>query len=199
MSSHGQSGVYIQGPGVRAPGIQAPGIQAPGIQAPGIQAALGIQGPSVRAGEGGESLQRILVPVDSSGQSDKALALAARFSVEVGGQLRLVHVRMWDPPARGGLGRFFWETSEQATMVLDQALTSVWACGVQASGVVVDAKRSRVARAVAAEARSWRAGVMVVARRPRTAIGVLLLGSVSAQLMREAACPVLVIHHGRRA
>jgi nucleotide-binding universal stress UspA family protein len=163
------------------------------------QSDVYIQAPGAQAAGGGQSLKRILVPVDSSGQANQALALAARFGAQVGGQLRVVHVRMWDPPARGGLGRFFWETSEQATAVLDQAMTSVWARGLPASGVVVDAKRSRVARAVAAEARSWRAEVMVVARRPRTAIGVLLLGSLSHQLMREAGCPVLVAHQGRRS
>ena len=157
-----------------------------------------IQAPGARAAAGGRSLQRIFVPVDSSGQCDPALALAARFSAEVGGQLRLVHVRMWDPAGKGGWGRFFTETSEQATAVLDRALSSVWACGVPASGVVVDAARHRVARAIAAQARSWGAEVIVVSRRPRTAVGVLLLGSLSAQLMREASCPVLVVHQGRR-
>jgi nucleotide-binding universal stress UspA family protein len=163
------------------------------------QSDVYIQTPGAYAPGGGQSLKRILVPVDESGPSDRALALAARFAAQVGGQLRVVHVRTWDPPARGGLGRFFWETSEQATALLDQALTSVWACGVPASGVVVDAKRSRVADAVAAEARSWRAEVMVVARRPRTAIGVLLTGSLSNQIMRAAGCPVLVAHQGRRS
>jgi nucleotide-binding universal stress UspA family protein len=62
----------------------------------------------------------------------------------------------------------------------------------------VDAARSRVARAIAAEARSWGAQVIVVARRRRTAIGVLLLGSLSAQLMREAGCPVLTTRPRRR-
>ena len=74
--------------------------------------------------------------------------------------------------------------------MLDQALTSVWACGVPAGGVVVDARRSEVAEAIAAEARSWHAEVMVVARRPRAAIGVLLLGSLSNQIMRAAGCPL---------
>ena len=93
--------------------------------------------------------------------------------------------------------RFYIETSEQATEVLYQALTRVWACGASASGVVVDAPRNRVARVIAAAARSWGAEIMVISRRRRTAIGVLLRGSVSAQLMREAGCPVLVTRQRR--
>jgi nucleotide-binding universal stress UspA family protein len=150
------------------------------------------------AAGGGRSLQRICVPVDSFGRADRTLALAAGFSAAVGGQLRVVHVRMWDKAAKGGGGRFYYETSEEATALLDKALTSLWADGVPASGVVVDANRACVARAIAAEARSWGAEVMVVARRPRTGIGILVLGSLSNQLMREASCPVLVLRQGRR-
>jgi len=159
------------------------GYGEPGVLIPGTDARTG----------GGGSFPRILVPVGSHGQADQALALAAQFSAVVGGQLRLVHLRRWDPPLKG-TGRFYTETSEQATAVLEKALTSVWAYGVPASGVVVDAVRSGMAHAIADEARAWRADVMVVARRRRRAIGVLVLGSLSNQLMREAGCPVLVAH-----
>jgi nucleotide-binding universal stress UspA family protein len=152
--------------------------------------------PDVWRGGGGKRLQRILVPVDPFGRADHALALAARFSAAVGGQLRLVHVRMWDPAAKGGGGRFYLQTSEQATAVLEKALTGVWNTGVPASGVVVDACRAQIARVIAAEAHSWRAEVMVVTRRRRTAIGVLLLGSLPDELMRQVSCPVLVVRQG---
>jgi len=144
-------------------------------------------------GGGGKRLQRILVPVGPFGRADHALAMAARFSAAVGGQLRLVHVRMWDPAAKGGGGRFYLQTSEEATAVLEKALTSVWNTGVPASGVVVDACRAQIAHVIAAEAHSWRAEVMVVARRRRTAIGVLLLGSLPDELIRQVSCPVLIV------
>jgi nucleotide-binding universal stress UspA family protein len=150
------------------------------------------------AGGGGQSFQRICVPVGPSGQGDRTLALAARFCAATGGRLRVVHVRMWDPAVRGGGGRFYLETSEEATAVLDRALSSVWACGVAASGVIVDAPRQRLARAIAAQARAWRAEVLVVARRPRTALGALLFGGLPERLMREAGCPVLVLRQPRK-
>jgi nucleotide-binding universal stress UspA family protein len=152
--------------------------------------------PPIGAGAAsGKPLQRILVPVNSSG---RALALAAQLSTAVDGQLRVIHVRVWDAAGRNGAGRFFGETNEQATAALDKALTSVWACGVAASGVVVDAPRSWLARVIAAEARSWGAGVMVVARRRRTAIGAMMLGSLPDQLMRQSHCPVLTTRQVRR-
>lgn len=144
------------------------------------------------AAAAGGSFQRLLVPVDPYGRAAPALALAAQFSAVAGSHLRLVHVRMWDPPIRGA-ARFFPETSEEATALLDQALTGLWNLGATASGVVVDAERSRAAAAIAAEARSWGADAMVVARRPRRALGVLLLGSLSDRVIRAASCPVLVV------
>lgn len=152
--------------------------------------------PDVRPGGGGKRLQRILVPVDPFGRADHALALAAQFGAAAGGQVRLIHVRMWDPAAKGGGGRFYYQTSEDATGVLEKALTSVWETGVPASGVVVDASRAQLARAIAAEAHSWGAEVMVVTRRRRTAIGVLLLGSLPDDLMRQVSCPVLIVRQG---
>lgn len=158
---------------------------------------LYLPAPEAWPGTGGKRLQRILVPVDPFGRAGQALALAARLSAAVDGQLRLVHVRMWDPAAKGGGGRFYFQTSEQATAVLEKALTSVWRTGVTASGVVVDARRAQLASAIAAEAHSWGAEAMVVTRRRRTAIGVLLLGSLPDDLMRQVSCPVLVVRQGR--
>jgi nucleotide-binding universal stress UspA family protein len=151
--------------------------------------------PLTQAGYGGRPFQRICVPVGPAGppgRGHRTLTLAAMFGAACGGKLRVVHVRMWDPAVRGGGGRFYLETSEEATAVLDWALTSAWACGVEASGVVVDAPRQRVGRAIAVAAHSWGAEVIVVPRRRRSALGVLLFGSLPDEMVRQAGCPVLV-------
>ena len=59
------------------------------------------------SGDSGDSFRRALVPVDSFGESINALAMAARIGQTTAGPLRLIHVRMWDPPVRGGGGRFY--------------------------------------------------------------------------------------------
>jgi nucleotide-binding universal stress UspA family protein len=154
-------------------------------------------GTALPGGHGGESLQRMLVPVSAPDDSAAALALAARACAAVDGMLRVVHIRVFDPPMRG-CGRFYPESSAQATAVIEQALTGVWPLGVKASGIVIDAERSRLARAITSAARDWGAGVIVLTRRSRPAISRLLLGSVADQVMRNAACPVLVVRPGRR-
>lgn len=143
------------------------------------------------------SLRRILVPVDACGGPADALAIAAELSGEMGGELRLVHVRVADRAGRGQ-SRFYFQTDAGATEILEKALSGVWARGARASGVVVDADRSRLARVIAEQADAWGAGLIVVSRRPRGAIGALLLGSVSQQVMRAVSCPVLVTRGSRR-
>jgi nucleotide-binding universal stress UspA family protein len=148
------------------------------------------------AGDAGGSFCRALVPVDSFGESINALALAARIGQSTGGPLRLVHVRMWDPPVRGG-GLFYPETSEEATTVLDNAMDYVWARGVEATGVIVEAQRSCMATAIITEASQWSGDVIVLTARPRRFITLGVWDKATRQVMRAASCPVLIVYPSR--
>ena len=87
-----------------------------------------------------DTFRRVVVPVCCLGSSDEALKVAKLVCRSSGGALRLVHVRTWDehPPSAG---RYFTETSEQATALLEKAVTKVWDEGLAASGIVLDAPR----------------------------------------------------------
>ncbi len=142
----------------------------------------------------GRAFHRVLVPIDSFGASREAVRVAARIANAVEGELRLVHIRIWDPPLpRGGGGRCYFESSEEATAVLDSALSRAWTYDVAASGIVVDASRAQMAGAILAEASRWEADVIVLTRRPRRFIGLGLWDRVSAQLLRETPCPTLLV------
>jgi nucleotide-binding universal stress UspA family protein len=145
----------------------------------------------------GGSLQRILVPVDAGGRAADALALAARLSCALDGAVRVVHVRIFDPPVRG-TGRFYPESSADADAVVEHAVLDTWACGSRASGEVVVAERSRLGRAIVSAAEGWQAGVIVLARRPHRLVARLLTRSVADEVMRRAGCPVLVVRPGSR-
>ena len=142
------------------------------------------------------SFHRILVVVHDLDGSSKALRLAARTGRATGGRLRLVHVRMWEPPGPG-TGRFYPETSEEATALLDSAMSYVWKFGVEASGIVVEAQRSSIAAVTLAEASRWGADVIVVAARLRHLITIGVWDRAARQIMQAAACPLLVVHPGR--
>jgi nucleotide-binding universal stress UspA family protein len=149
---------------------------------------------------GGSSFQRIFVPVRSLDESAAALAAAARvYSSTINGVLRLVHVRVYDPPMPRCPSRFYTETVAEAGAVLDEALLVIWGSGARASSAVVDAPRAELGAAIAQQASAWRADVIVMTRRPRPAISRLVLGSVADQVMRKASCPVLAVHPSAKA
>lgn len=144
------------------------------------------------------SFRRVLVPVDTLERSVNALRLAARTGRATGGRLRLVHVRVWDLPAPRDGGLFYPERSEEATALLDNAMRYVWDFGVEASGVVVDAPRSSTGTAIIGEASRWAADVIVLTARLRRFLVLGVWDKATRQVMRTAACPVLVVHPGRR-
>jgi nucleotide-binding universal stress UspA family protein len=148
------------------------------------------------AGGGGPAARRILVPVRLAADAGPALALAASLCDPASGMLRLVHVRIYDPPVRGG-ARFYPQTAAEAAAVADEAMLTVWAWGLRADSAVAKAPRGKAAEAIAAEAGGWNAHVIVLTRQPRTAVSRLLLGSVPDRVMRKSGCPVLAVHPGR--
>ena len=151
-------------------------------------------GTGVHLGDGRSSFRRILVPVRSPGESAPALAAAARICGLANGVLRLVHVRIYDPPMRAS-SRFYPETAAEAAAVLEEALLAAWACGgPRASTAVVDAQRGNVATAIAGQASVWSADLIVLTCRPRSALARLAgVAIVPHQVMRKASCPVLAV------
>ena len=156
---------------------------------------LEITGPGTGAHstDGRSSFRKILVPVRSPGQAGPALAAAARICAQADGALRLVHVRTYDPPQRSA-ARFHRETTAQSAAVLDEALLAAWACGgPRATTTVVDARHGDEATTIVSQAAAWPADLIVLTRRPRSAIARLVRGSIPDQVIRKASCPVLAI------
>jgi len=143
------------------------------------------------------SFRRILVPISLAGDAAETLAVAARVCSSTNGVLRLLHVRIYDPPM-GGYGRFYPQTLTEAAAVPERALPTIWAHGLTATAAVVHAPRGEVASAIAQQAAAWRADVIVMTRRPTLAICRVLARSVPDQVMRKAHCPVLVVPPRRK-
>jgi nucleotide-binding universal stress UspA family protein len=162
------------------------------------QRKMTVPGGGVYRGDGDSSwFRRILVPVRAPDQAYPALAMAARICGMTGGELRLVHVRTCDPPLPI-VGRFYLATPGEAAATMGEALLAAWACGgPSATTVVVDARRGDVAAAIGWQAAAWPADLIVLTRRPRSALSRLLRGSVPDQVMRKASCPVLAIPRPR--
>jgi nucleotide-binding universal stress UspA family protein len=143
-----------------------------------------------------DSFRRVVVPVGTFGSSDEALKVAKLVCRSAGGALRLVHVRTWDEHPPSG-GRYFTETSEQATALLEKAVTGVWKEGLEASGIVLDANRPQAARAIVNEATTWGADVIVLTKPPRRFPNPLAR-HIWARMMRAARCPILVVRRSEK-
>lgn len=161
-----------------------PVTHEPDITVPDVDALASGDGPS---------FGRILVPIRVAGDAAEALAVAARVGRSANGVVRLLHVRIYDPPLRNS-GRFYPQTADEAAAVLDEAQLLAWGYGLRATMAVVAAPRGKIAAAIAGQASAWPADMIVLTRRPSPAVCRLLSGSIPDQVMRLASCPVLAVH-----
>ena len=144
------------------------------------------------------TFRRILVPVDGSPTSNRALVAALQMARDGGGSVRLVHVL--EPlaylPGVDYANRAIADARRRAREVLVAAEAIAQSAGVPAETVLVDRPDLRLGEAVAEEARNWRADLVAVGSHGRRGIGRVLLGSGAEQIIRLAPSPVLVIRDG---
>ena len=145
--------------------------------------------------------RRIMVAVDGSDTSNKALVAATGMANYSGGRavLRLIHVldemayfTGFDPYG-GQSGELIKIMRETGVKILADALAIVQAAGIEADTVLIDKFGERLGETVAAEAQSWKADLIVVGTHGRRRVGRMFLGSGAEQIIRLAPVPVLVI------
>ncbi|NNU43011.1 universal stress protein [Ramlibacter montanisoli] len=139
--------------------------------------------------------KRILVPVDGSETSNKAVVAALQMARENGGRVRLVHV-LDELAYLSGYeigGDLLKIARDYAVKVLDDALDMAKSAGVPADTKLAEAPGARIGEVVADEARSWEADLIVTGTHGRRGVGRVLLGSGAEQVLRLAPVPVLTI------
>ncbi|MBC5783486.1 universal stress protein [Ramlibacter sp. USB13] len=140
--------------------------------------------------------KRILVPVDGSETSNKALVAGLQMARESGGRVRLVHVL--DPMAfistgYGPVVDLLEVGKRGAAQVLADALEMAKAAGVPADTKLMDSPGARLGEDIADEARSWEADLVVVGTHGRRGVSRALLGSGAEQVLRLSPVPVLAV------
>jgi nucleotide-binding universal stress UspA family protein len=139
--------------------------------------------------------KRILVPVDGSETSNKALVTALQLAREVGGRVRVVHV--FDVLVYMSGYEFGADVLDQAQgyarKTVDDALAIAASAGVEADGKLLDLPGRRLGEVVADAAREFGADLVVVGTHGRNGIGRALLGSGAEQVIRMAPVPVLAV------
>ena len=139
--------------------------------------------------------KRILVPVDGSETSNRALVAALQVARETGGRIRVIHsmdelVYVADTAYDPTILR---SAREWAGKILQEALEVAKATGVPADSRLVEAPGRRLGDIVADEAQAWEADLVVVGTHGRKGVGRVLLGSGAEQILRASRVPVLSV------
>jgi nucleotide-binding universal stress UspA family protein len=142
--------------------------------------------------------QRILVPIDGSETSGRALQEAIKVANREA-QLRLVYVieEFYLLDAEGyayidiaDLQKAMRHSGER-TLVL--AAEKVRQSGTKAETALLEASGERIANVIENEARHWQADLIVIGTHGRSGLNRLLLGSVAEGVVRVASVPVLLV------
>lgn len=143
--------------------------------------------------------KRILVALDGSETSMRALTASLNLARQGGGRVRLVHVVEelaylggFDPYGASS-GDLIKVIRENGAKVLTTGLAAAGSAGVEADTVLYDNFGERLPDAVADAAKQWNADLIVVGTHGRRGMGRVLMGSGAEQIIRISPVPVLVI------
>lgn len=145
---------------------------------------------------------RILVSIDGSTPSNRAIDEAVKLVALSQGKIRLVSVvpALANAYAAGAYSGFVplesQESFEQETseiLATAQADLKKRGVDVETKLISLDAGTDEIADAVLREAQEWNADVIVLGTRGRRGINRLLLGSVAETLLRITTVPVLLV------
>jgi len=135
--------------------------------------------------------KKILVAVDESDHSKKALAAAGDLAEALKSEVRVVHVR--ETPLGMGGSLTEPESNPEALSVVDDAVKSLVDRGVTASGELRHTHRGRVAAEIIGGAEDFGATAIVVGSRGMTELAGLIIGSVTHRILHLSNLPVIVI------
>ena len=140
-------------------------------------------------------IRKILVPVDFSDHSQRALDQAIEFAKAFRAELHLLHCYQIHPAAVSTYGIVVPETFEHDIRMAALQRLSEWRDKVSAQGVRVQEHITAHFPAEEIVAIAERLGVdlIVMGTRGLTGFKHVLLGSVAERTIRLARCPVLTV------
>ena len=135
--------------------------------------------------------EKILVPLDGSEHSARALELAVQIAKKVGGKITLIHVYSVATSAITPMqvSRYVQEMRKNGAAVLADGEKKAMAEGVQVEKLLLD---GHAVEEILKTAREGSFNLVIVGARGMSRVKELLLGSVSEGVTRHAPCPVLV-------
>jgi nucleotide-binding universal stress UspA family protein len=135
--------------------------------------------------------ERVLVAIDHSAVSKRALAAAAGLASLSDGKVWVLHLREREVIPRMGLVAN--ESRDEAQLKVQAAVDELLSAGVKATGEVRDTIYGHAAREIVEDAGQHDVGVIVMGSRGRSDLTGLFLGSTAHKVIHLTDRPVLVI------
>ncbi len=141
--------------------------------------------------------QRILVPVDGSPTSNRALQEALIIAKQQEAQLALINVLedVWyvDNESYINYAELQKSIYSMGEKILAQAKDAALQAGINATVKILEARGDRIANLIISEAKRWPADLIVIGTHGRSGFSHMLFGSVAEGVVRTAPAPVLLI------
>jgi nucleotide-binding universal stress UspA family protein len=135
--------------------------------------------------------EKVLVAVDHSPASGRALAAAGELAGLSKGEVWVLHVREREVIPR--LGLVPTESDAEAEGQVKAAAATLADAGITAHAEMTDALFGRVAQEIVATATQHEVGVIVMGCRGRGDLAGLVLGSTAHKVIHLADGPVLIV------
>ena len=139
--------------------------------------------------------ERVLLSVDGSPDSRKAVRLACELARVHGSAVLVVHGRdvpFIAPSPRPAAPRVeLWETEEEAQKLVDDAVSELQEAGITARGRVLPGQ-GRVGYKVLEAAVEDDTSLIVLGSRGMSRLEEVMIGSVAHKIVHLAKCPVLL-------
>lgn len=150
------------------------------------------------------SYHRILVPVDGSPTSARGMAEAIKLAREGRGKLLLLHVveeyaAFASPEAGFNVGPILDAMRQGGRRTLKRIVASAERAGARPQVALVEDFGGRVADAIVAQAKRWKADLIVMGTHGRRGLDRALVGSDAESVVRMSTVPVLLVPARGRA
>jgi nucleotide-binding universal stress UspA family protein len=144
------------------------------------------------------AFQKIVVPIDFSEHSARALEMAIDIAKQFRGSIHLVHSYPINPILLSPYGVSIPPDLERGFRESTDAQLREWAERVRKAGVEVEIFTSADAasEAIVRHADEIHADLIVMGTRGLTGLKHVVLGSVAERTLRHAPCPVLTLKAG---
>ena len=145
-----------------------------------------------------ESISRILVPVDFSAHSDRALRYAANLAAQVGASVEVLHVVENLYPSVAFSEIYVPDMSDVMQAMINEAARqlALIKAGMFPDGADVETSVvvGRPECAIVDRAKAGSFDLIVMGTHGRTGLSHMFMGSVAERVVRTSPCPVLTLH-----